>query len=129
MRIANHTKTIANHTKTTDEDIYDEIKSVLYTDSAVAGEDAVEVPAIVKENAQAIVGENGPAIVEQDDVVEEEEDSILIGDHVPDAEARKQWPHRYLSRKKIVMTGTMGIPRGNEPICSFKGYAYACNTP
>ncbi|GKB95469.1 ribonuclease H-like domain-containing protein [Tanacetum coccineum] len=131
MRIANHTKTIANHTKTADEDIYDKIKSVLYTDSDVAGEGACISMGLlmVKENAPAIVGENSPAIVEQDDIVEEEKVRILIGDPVPDAKARKQWPHRYLLRKKIVITGTMGIPRGNEPICSFKGYVFACNTP
>ena len=85
---------------------------------------AVEVPAIVEEIAPAIVVENTPAIVEENasaiveenapatssgrrsdqaDVVEEE-DSKLIGDPVPDAEARKQWPHRYLSRKVRIFT-------------------------
>nr|XP_043606096.1 DNA (cytosine-5)-methyltransferase CMT3-like [Erigeron canadensis] len=86
-----------------------------------------KVPAVVVENAPAAVEENIPAAVEENALAsssagpstevkadEEEEESILIGDPVPDAEARKKWPHRYLSRKNSVWTGTMGIPKGNE---------------
>ena len=63
-----------------------------------------KVPAIVVENAPAVVEENAPETssagpskeVKAD---EEEEESILIGDPVPEAEAQKKWRHRYLSTR------------------------------
>ncbi|XP_024994042.1 DNA (cytosine-5)-methyltransferase CMT3-like [Cynara cardunculus var. scolymus] len=77
--------------------------------------DAVEAPAV--NNGDSSVRSSGRRSENNKEEAElnDDEESRLVGDPIPDDEARQRWPHRYLGKNNTRTTESMETPKGTEP--------------
>ncbi|KAJ0635607.1 putative DNA (cytosine-5-)-methyltransferase [Helianthus annuus] len=69
------------------------------TEQLLSNAVAVELPAAVDGDSPARSSGRKSVSKKEEAVVEDEEESKFVGDPVPNDEARRRWPHRYIAKK------------------------------
>ncbi|KAJ0432554.1 putative DNA (cytosine-5-)-methyltransferase [Helianthus annuus] len=64
---------------------------------------AVELPAAVDGDSPARSSGRKSVSKKEEALVEDEEESKFVGDPVPNDEARRRWPHRYIAKKQLLI--------------------------